>query len=65
MFIKTSLKTQKMFKKLEIIYRKAIISVFFDMAKFANFWRKSTDVIRTQGLFHVINIFFGSSFGKE
>ena len=54
-----------MFKKLKIIYRKAIISVFFDMAKFANFWRKSTDVIRTQGLCQVINIFFGSSFGKE
>ena len=39
-------------------------SVYLDIAKFANFKWKNPDVSRTQGLFHVINIFFGSSLGK-
>ena len=40
------------------------ISVFLDIAKFANFQWKNADVSRTQGLCHVIHIFFGSSLGK-
>ena len=40
------------------------ISVFLDLAKFADFWRKNVDVSRTQGVCHVIHIFFGSSLGK-
>ena len=41
------------------------ISVFLDIAKFANFQEKNTDVSRTQRLFHVNNniIYFGSSLG--
>ena len=38
------------------------ISVFFDIAKFSNIQSKNAD--RTQGLFHVINIFFVYSLGK-
>ena len=40
------------------------ISVFLDIAKFANFQWKNADVSRTQGLCHVIRILFGSSLGK-
>ena len=40
------------------------ISVFFDVAKFADFQRKNTDVSRTQGVCLVIDIFFGYSLGK-
>ena len=40
------------------------ISVFLDIAKFSNFQWKNADVSRTQSLFHVIDIFFGSSSRK-
>ena len=40
------------------------ISVFLDITKFADLKRKNTDVRRTQGVCHVIHIFFGSSLGK-
>ena len=40
------------------------ISVFRDIAKFADFRGKIADVDRTQGECHVIQIFFGSSLGK-
>ena len=40
------------------------ISVFLDIAKFANFQWKNADGSRTQGLCHVIRILFGSSLGK-
>ena len=40
------------------------ISVFSDIVKFADFWWISVDVSRTQGVCHVIYIFFGSSLGK-
>ena len=40
------------------------ISTFLNIAKFADFCWKIADASRTQGLFHVINIFFGSSVGK-
>ena len=40
------------------------ISVFLDMTKFTDFRLKNADVNRTQGLCHVIHIFFGSSLGK-
>ena len=41
------------------------ISVFVNIAKFADFWRKNDDVSRTQEVCHVIHIFFGPSLGKE
>ena len=40
------------------------ISVFFDIAKFTNFQSKNADVSGTQGVYHVIHIFFGSFLGK-
>ena len=40
------------------------ISVFLDIAKFADFRRKNADVSRTQGFCHMIRIFFESSLGK-
>ena len=38
--------------------------VFLDLAKFAEFRWKNADVSRTQGVCHLIHIFFGSSLGK-
>ena len=40
------------------------MSVFLDIAKFADFRRKNADVSRTLGLCYMIHIFFGSSLGK-
>ena len=40
------------------------ISAFLDIAKFADFQRKNADVSRTQGVCHMIHIFFGTSLGK-
>ena len=34
------------------------MSVFFDIAKFADFHRKNPDISRTQEMCHVIHIFF-------
>ena len=39
-------------------------SVFLDVAKFADFRWKNAGVSRTQGMCHVIYIFFGSSLVK-
>ena len=35
------------------------ISVFLNIAKFADFQQKNPDVSRTQGVCHLIHIFFG------
>ena len=40
------------------------ISVFLDITKVADFRWKNADDSRTQGVCHVIYIFFGSSLGK-
>ena len=40
------------------------ISVFLEMARFADFWIKNADVSRIQEVCHVIHIFFGSSLCK-
>ena len=40
------------------------ISVFLEMAKFADFWQKKDDFSRIQGVCHVIHTIFGSSLGK-
>ena len=57
--LKKSLNTQEKIKELEIIYQNESISVFLDIAKFANFEWKNAD-----GVCHVIHIVFGSSLGK-
>ena len=40
------------------------IPVFPNITKIANFWLKNADVSRTQGVCHVIYVFFESSLGK-
>ena len=40
------------------------ISVFLDIGKFVDFLWKTANVSRTQGVCHVIHVFFGSSLGK-
>ena len=40
------------------------ISVFLDIVKFAYFRSKNADVSKSEGVCHVIHIFFGSSLGK-
>ena len=40
------------------------ISAFLDTAKFDDFRWKIADVSRTQGMRHLIHMFFGSSLGK-
>ena len=40
------------------------IFVFLDIAKFADFRGKNSDVSRTQEVCHVIHIFFKFSLGK-
>ena len=40
------------------------VSVFLDMAKFADFRQKKDDVSRTQGFCHVIHTIFGLALGK-
>ena len=40
------------------------IPVFPDILKIADFRLKNVDVCRTQGVCHVIYVFFGSSLGK-
>ena len=40
------------------------IPVFPNITKIANFWSKNADVSRTQGVCHVIYVFFESSLGK-
>ena len=39
----------------------AIILVFLYIAKIADFWSKHADFSKTQGVCHVIYIFYGSS----
>ena len=40
------------------------ISVFLDIAKFADFRLKNADASRTQGVCYVIHISYGSSLSK-
>ena len=40
------------------------ISVFLDITKVADFWGKNTNVGKTQGVCHMIYIFFRSSLVK-
>ena len=45
------------------MYQNTTVPVFLDIAKFADFRSKNADVNRTEGVCHVIHIFFGSSSG--
>ena len=40
------------------------ISVFLDIAKFADFWSKNADVSRIQDMCLIIHTFFRSSLGQ-
>ena len=63
-FIKTIFKDSKKVKELEIMYQNAIYTVFLDKVKFADFLSKNYDVSRTEGMCHLIHMFFGSSLGN-
>ena len=63
-FIKKYLMTQRKIKRNRQIIKMQSISLFFGIAKFVDFQLKNADVSRTQGVCHVIHIFFGSSIGK-
>ena len=54
--LKQSIETRKKLKELQIIKMQSI-SIFLDMAKFVDFWWKTADASRTQGVCHVIYIF--------
>ena len=56
MFIKK--KVSKKVKELKLMYQNESISVFSDIAKFSGFRLKNVDVSTTQGVYHVIHIFF-------
>ena len=62
MFISTMIEDSK--RELEIMYQMESVSVFLDIATFADFQWKNPDVSRTQGIYHVTHTFFGSSLGK-
>ena len=64
MFIKKIFKDSKKFKRLEIINQNAIYTVFLDNVKFADFLSKNFDISRTQGMCHLILMFFESSLGN-
>ena len=40
------------------------VSVYIDIAKVTDFWRKKDDFNRTHGVFHVIHIFLRSFLGN-
>ena len=61
---KKYLKTQRKPKELEIMYQNTIYICIFWYSKICWFPMKNADVSRTQGLYHVIHLFFGSSLDK-
>ena len=63
-FIKNIKKTPEKLKELEIMFQNANISVYPDISNFADFRWKNANFSRTQGVCHVILIFFGSALGK-
>ena len=60
--VKQPLKIQTNLKESEIM--KWNLSVFLDTKEVIDFRWKNADVCRTQGVCHVIYIYFGSSLGK-
>ena len=55
---------QKKLKELGIMYENAFYIWFLDIAKFVDLRWKSADVSRTQGMCHVIHLFFRFSLSK-
>ena len=64
MFFKTIFKNSNKIKSIRNYVSKCNVYVFLDITKIADFGRKNADVGRTQGVCHVIYIFFGSILGK-
>ena len=64
MFIKTTFEDSKELKDIELCIKRQSIPVFPDIIKIADFRWKNADVSRTQVVFHVIYVLFGSSLGK-
>ena len=64
-YIKTIFKDSKEFKRVRNYVSKCNLYLFLQIAKFVFIiGEKNADVSRTQGVCHVIHIFFGSSLGK-
>ena len=57
-------KYKNIFRKKKLCIKIHCVSVFLDIAKFPDFQWKNADAGRTQAVCHLINIYFGSSFGK-
>ena len=62
--VKQSLKTQEKLEELEIMFLNVIYICISWYSKICWFPVKNTDVSRTQGVYHVINIVWGTSLGK-
>ena len=63
--LKQPLKTQKKLNELVIAYQNVqSIFLFLDITKVADFWWKNADISRSQGVCHMIYIFFGTFLGK-
>ena len=54
------IKIVSMSRNLEIMSQNSSVSLLTDMTKFADFWRKHTDIRRTQVVCNMIHIFFRS-----
>ena len=62
--MKQSSEIQEKLKNKKWCIKIQSISVFLDIAKFADFRWKDADVSRTQSVWHVIHTFVGSTLGK-
>ena len=62
--MKTIFKDLNKVKRIRNYVSKFNLSIFPDIAKFADFRWKNADISRTQGVCHVIYIFLGSSLSK-
>ena len=64
MFLITIYKDSRKVKINTNYVSKQSLSVFFDIAKFADLRSQKADVNKNQKVCHVIHMFFGSSLGK-
>ena len=65
MLIKTIFVDSRNIKRIRnYVSKRILISLFLDIAKFADFQKKDADVSRNQGVCHAIHRFFESFLGK-
>ena len=63
-FIKNLLRLEKSENNLKLCIKMQSISVFLEVTKVVAFLGKNADVSRTQEVYHVVYMFFGSSLCK-